>query len=76
MIDGATKHTLYLSNDNDYTAVVANSHHPTGTVDNPNTVFVFAFADDDLPATSRKVDRAHDDDRDGFDDHDDDGRGW
>ena len=29
-MDGATKHTRYLSNDNDYTAVVANSDHPTG----------------------------------------------
>jgi len=29
-MDGATKHTRYLSNDNDDTAVVANSHHPTG----------------------------------------------
>ena len=77
VIDGSTKHTLYVSNDNDYTAVVANSHHPTGTVDNPNTVFVFAFADDDLPGyVPQRFHRAHDDDRDGFDDHDDDGRGW
>jgi len=30
VMDGATKHTRYLSNDNDDTAVVANSHHPTG----------------------------------------------
>lgn len=69
VIDGATKHTLYLSNDNDYSAVVANSHHASGTADNSNKWFVFAFDDDDLPGYvpqqfRRDHDRDHDDDHD------------
>lgn len=42
VIGGRTKHTLYVANDNDYTAVV-------GGLDNPNVWFVFAFDDNDLP---------------------------
>jgi len=42
IIDGRTKHTLYVANDNDYNAVF-------GGLDNPNAWFVFAFDDTDLP---------------------------
>jgi hypothetical protein len=49
MMGSALKHTLFVSNDNDYTPVAANSHHPGGTVDNPNKWLVFAFDDNDLP---------------------------
>jgi hypothetical protein len=47
-IDGVAKHTLYVSNDNDYTAVVTDTNHPNG-MDNPNKFFVFAFDESDLP---------------------------
>ncbi len=71
VIDGVTKHTLYVSNDNDYTAVVANSHHVGGTADNPNKFFVFAFDDDDLPGfVPQQFHRPHFGFGDG--DHDDD----
>jgi hypothetical protein len=48
VISGAVHHTLYVSNDNDYLAVVQDSNHPSG-IDNPNHFFVFAFTDADLP---------------------------
>ena len=41
VIDGVTRHTLYIANDNDFLANV-------GGLDNPNQVFVFAFDDNDL----------------------------
>jgi len=41
VIDGVTKHTLYLANDNDFLASV-------GGKANPNQFFVFAFDDADL----------------------------
>jgi hypothetical protein len=41
-IGGATRHTLYVANDNDFLASV-------NGVDNPNKFFVFAFDDADLP---------------------------
>jgi hypothetical protein len=44
-IDGATKHTLFIGNDNDFTANVAGKP-------NPNQLFVFAFDDADLGAAS------------------------
>lgn len=47
-INGATLHTLYVSNDNDYVATVIDTTHPLG-MDNPNKFFVFAFEDADLP---------------------------
>jgi len=49
VMGGATRHTLIVANDNDYTAVAVNSHHPGGTADNPNKWLVFAFDDNDLP---------------------------
>jgi hypothetical protein len=79
VINGETKHTLYIANDNDYSAVVANSHHTGGLADNPNKFFVFAFDDDDLPGfVPQQFRRTHDrDDRDRDDhDRDDHDRGW
>jgi hypothetical protein len=49
IVGGATKHTIYVSNDNDYTAVVPNVNYPSGSAENPNRFFVFAFDDTDLP---------------------------
>src|SRR5262245_17800500 len=54
VIDGHTKHTLYVANDNDFLANVADPLKPPsdptrGMVPNPNQFFVFAFGDDDLP---------------------------
>jgi hypothetical protein len=72
-INGETKHTLYISNDNDYTAVVPNKNHPGGSAENPNKLFVFAFDDDDLPGLVPQRfhrDRDHDRDDDRDDDHD------
>ena len=54
VINGATKHTLFVANDNDFLATIAD---PTklpgdatrGYVENPNLIYVFAFGDDDLP---------------------------
>ena len=42
VIDGVTKHTLYIANDNDFLAVAP------GGLPNPNQFFVFAFDDADL----------------------------
>jgi hypothetical protein len=47
VIHGVVKHTLYVSNDNDFVPAITDTHHPSG-IDNPNTFFVFAFDDDDL----------------------------
>jgi hypothetical protein len=47
VIDGVVKHTLYVSNDNDFVPTVLDTHHPAG-IDNPNRFFVFAFDDTDL----------------------------
>jgi hypothetical protein len=46
VIDGVVKHTLCVSNDNDFVPAITD-HHPSG-IDNPNTFFVFAFDDHDL----------------------------
>jgi hypothetical protein len=78
-IAGQTKHTLYIANDNDYSAVVPNSHHAGGAAENPNKLFVFAFDDDDLPDfvpqqfrpdRDRDRGRDHDHDRDHDREHD------
>jgi phytase-like protein len=47
VIDGVVKHTLCVSNDNDFVPAITDTHHPAG-IDNPNTFFVFAFDDHDL----------------------------
>jgi hypothetical protein len=41
-IGDATRHTLYIANDNDFLSSFKG-------VDNPNKFFVFAFDDSDLP---------------------------
>jgi hypothetical protein len=47
VVNGVTKHTLYVVNDNDFTAAVPDKD--SVVVDNPNQFFVFAFGDADLP---------------------------
>jgi hypothetical protein len=47
-INDTRMHTLYVSNDNDYLAKITDDTHPDG-VENPNTLYVFAFTNDDLP---------------------------
>lgn len=42
VVDGVTKHTLFVANDNDFLATTA------GGLDNPNQFYVFAFDDADL----------------------------
>ena len=54
VINGVTKHTLYVANDNDFLAMIADplklpSDPTRGYVPNPNQFYVFAFGDDDLP---------------------------
>jgi hypothetical protein len=61
VVGGETKHTLYVSNDNDYTSVVPNVNHPDGTAENPNKWFVFAFDDGDLPEFVPQQFKDHDD---------------
>jgi hypothetical protein len=47
-VGGLTKHTLFVSNDNDYLATLTDSNHPNG-VDNANRWFVFTVDASDLP---------------------------
>jgi hypothetical protein len=59
-IDGVTKHTLYIANDNDFLATVADPFKlPTdasrGFVGNPNHFYVFAFSEDELPGYVAQV---------------------
>jgi hypothetical protein len=50
VINGVTKHTLYVVNDNDFTATTTVTvGGVAATVDNPNQIFVFAFDSTDLP---------------------------
>jgi len=54
IIGGQTKHTLYVSNDNDFQATVADplklpADTTRGLIFNPNKFFVFAFSDSELP---------------------------
>jgi hypothetical protein len=54
VIAGALKHTLYIANDNDFLAMVADPLKlPTdpsrSQVFNPNQWYVFAFSDNELP---------------------------
>jgi hypothetical protein len=52
-IAGQTKHTLYLSSDNDFLASFEtdsdNATKPSTVLDNPSKIFVFAFDPADLP---------------------------
>ena len=54
VINGVTKHTLYVANDNDFLATIADplalpNDPARGTIANPNQFYVFAFGDEDLP---------------------------
>jgi len=54
VINGEHRHTLYVANDNDFLATIADPlKGPTdatrGMVPNPSQFFVFAFGDSDLP---------------------------
>ena len=77
VIAGATKHTLFVANDNDFLATIADPFKqpgdPTrGTVANPNKFYVFAFGDGDLPGFVPERIRERDGDRECFiDDRDD-----
>lgn len=53
-INGVTKHTLYVTNDNDFLATIADplklpSDPTRATIANPNMFYVFTFDDVDLP---------------------------
>ncbi|MEO7599947.1 MAG: esterase-like activity of phytase family protein [Opitutus sp.] len=53
-IDGETKHTLFIANDNDFLATVADpfkqpADATRGMIENPNVFYVFAFSDAELP---------------------------
>jgi DNA-binding beta-propeller fold protein YncE len=47
-VNGVTKHTLFVANDNDFVGTVTDSNHPAG-IDNPNRFFVFGVDTSDLP---------------------------
>jgi hypothetical protein len=54
ILNGAKSHTLYVANDNDFLAMIADplklpSDPTRGMVPNPNQFYVFAFTDTDLP---------------------------
>ncbi len=54
VVDGKTKHTMFITNDNDFLPTVADpSKDPgdstRGSVPNPNRFFVFTFDEADLP---------------------------
>jgi hypothetical protein len=72
-IGGVTKHTLYIANDNDFLATVADPLKlPTdatrGKISNPNQIYVFAFADSELTGFApQQFKRAHDKDCDSRD---------
>ncbi|MEH2192027.1 MAG: esterase-like activity of phytase family protein [Nostoc sp.] len=49
VINHVVKHTLFISNDNDFIGTIkSDTFHPTG-IDNPNKLFVFAIDSTDLP---------------------------
>ena len=50
VINGVTKHTLYVASDNDFTATTTVTEEGVAvTVDKPNQIFVFAFDSMDVP---------------------------
>ncbi|MFA6960451.1 MAG: esterase-like activity of phytase family protein [Opitutaceae bacterium] len=53
-VEGTTKHTLFIANDNDFLATVADpfalpSDESRGEITNPNQIYVFTFTDAELP---------------------------
>jgi len=62
-LNGATLHTLYVANDNDFVPAEVDKNNIL--VDNPNQWFVFAFGDADLPGfVPQQFSERHDDDHD------------
>jgi len=64
VVNGVAQHTLYIANDNDFLATIADPlklpTDPTrGMVENPNQFFVFAFDDNDLPGYVPQFQGAH-----------------
>ena len=66
-VGGALKHTLFVSNDNDFLPTITDSKHPDG-ISNPNQFFVFAVAPAALPGLTQQAVAGSDDD--GSDDDD------
>jgi hypothetical protein len=62
-VDGVLKHTLFVSNDNDFVPVVTDTPHPSG-INNPNQFFVFAVDASVLPGWSDANVSKSDDDGD------------
>lgn len=48
VINGVTKHTLFMANDNDFVGTVTDSNHPGG-IANSNKFFVFAVDSTEVP---------------------------
>ena len=48
VVDGATRHTLFVGNDNDFLATITDTGHPAG-IANPNTFFVLGIDPAALP---------------------------
>jgi hypothetical protein len=48
VVNGVGKHTLFVSNDNDFLGTITDTTHPNG-IANPNQVFVFAIDPSVLP---------------------------
>lgn len=48
VVNGVSKHTLFIANDNDFVGTVTDSLHPAG-IENPNLFFVFAVDAGDVP---------------------------
>lgn len=49
VVDGVAKHTLFISNDNDFIGTVKDEGHPAGA-DNPNTFYVYAIDKAGMPS--------------------------
>jgi hypothetical protein len=59
-LNGSVKHTLFVANDNDFTAATPDKNKVV--TDNPNQFFVFAFDDADLPGfVAQRFSTPHDD---------------
>lgn len=75
VMDGKAKHTLFVANDNDFLATIADplklpSDPTRGMVPNPNKFFVFAFGAEDLDGYVPERFRDQDDDGDSYGDDD------
>lgn len=74
-VNGETRHTLVVANDNDFLGSIADplkapGDATRGMVGNPNQFFVFSFSDEDLPGyVPQPLHELRGADRDGDDDH-------